>query len=174
MQLIHHWLARFRFNLDRRVLERQGRWGDTPDTLTYLLEFLTPSRLQSIPVAALKRTRLRTRSVNVDELTQALVRARWIVVEKEVVPSESVLQQSEIERSLDNYLLTVYETPIRPEEVVRRLSTELQPLIETLQLMYAENDEWLGYYQRQYHWLFVELRQLLQALVSASTPGLRL
>lgn len=173
MQRLQHWFARLGFYWDRRVLMRQGLWGDTPETLEYMLEWLTPKRLSRISLADKKRTRLRTRSVDVDELTQALVRAHWIVRDRETVPRELLLDNPEVERSLDDYLLTVYKTPIRPEEVVARVSTELHPLLEMLRVMYSENDAWLGYYQRQYHWLFVELRAVLQALISACVPGLR-
>lgn len=170
MVQLRRWLDRVRLRWDLSVLQKQGKWGDNDETVEYLLSLLTPHRLASITLADLKHTSFFCLSVNVDVLVQMVERARWIMHELTEVYREPTFQQNPLLRTLDEYLVSTLDKPIRAEDAVARLKEELVPMTMQLQLLEADGHPHADYYRRQYSGLYKEVRALLQALVIASNP----
>lgn len=170
MVQLRRWLDRVRLRWDLSVMKRNDKWGDNEETIEYLLDMLTPQRLDALQLLALKRTGLRTRSWNVDLLVQMVRRARWIVDGLEEVYREETYKLAAFDRSLDDFLVSDLEVPIRAVEAVARLKEDLLPLMQQMLLMEAEDHPSANYYRRQYGWLYSEVREFLQALVTAGDP----
>lgn len=160
------WFTRRRAKNERAVLERRGVWGDSLETLEWLDELLQSCSFQTYSVVKAERVFVTSLTNNVDELVQRLIRATWVVAQKEDVdryPNALIRNLT-----LDQYLVSEFNLPIRPQEVVKVLHSPLVELLHTLQVLYSEEDPRSNYYRRQYTQLIRDLRNLMEALLKVS------
>jgi hypothetical protein len=160
------WFTGRRIQNERAVLERRGVWGDTPETLEWLLEQLQSCTFTNYTVGKAEQLILATTADNVDELIQRLLRATYVLQQLEDVdryPNATMRMMS-----LDAFMLTVNQQPIRPEEVVKALVPPLREFLHAMQMLYAEEHARSSYYRRQYGQLMGDLRNLMEQMVNAS------
>lgn len=171
--LFRRWLAQLRFYWERRKLVKEGVWGENQFTLRYLLNQLQFVTFKELNLTVAQNTHFQTRSGNVDDLLQVLRRARYCMEGDDVVVDEPMRKLANFDRTIDDYLLTVENAPIAPEEVRRVLTEELQGILNYFKDLPGRDPHRDQYYKRQLDWLLVEVRTVITALLVASDQRLK-
>ena len=165
---LRRWFGKIRVEGEREVLKRKGLWGDNFQTLEVLLTHLRTCTYTNFSLSVRDAARCTVRTDNVDQLVQILRRAYFTMHQEDDVPREASMGKDPLVKTLDQYLVSHHDIPIRPEDVVTVLGEAVDQFTQHLAILIAEENARSGYYQRQYSLLMAEVREVFDALISAS------
>lgn len=165
---LRRWFGKFRVEGEREHLKRRGEWGDNFQTLEVLLAHLRTCTFTYNTLLVRDAVRCTVRTDNIDQLVQIVRRAFFIMSQEADVERDPFMAKDPLAKTLDQYLISHQDIPIRPEDVVTVLGEAIDQFTQHLALLVSTEDSRSGYYQRQYSTLMAEVREVLDALLHAS------
>lgn len=165
MSFWRKWFRKKRRQYERRLLESKGLWGTTPETIEWLIAELKEGDFKNLNYDRRSSISIRTFHSNVDVLTVE-VTAFVTAMTGENYVGLPVNEKEKI-HTLDDFLVSVYNTPIAPENALKVLIPVVDHLVADLLIMRSEEHEMLGYYLRRGERLLNDITVFISALVES-------
>lgn len=165
MKFWRKWLRKKRREQERKILEKRGLWGSTPETIQWLIDELKEGDFSGLDYDRRTAISLRTYHPNVDVLAVQINAFVVAIKGDEYVDYPPNLKEQI--RTLDAFLVSVRNSPIAPENALKVLIPPVEHLVADLLIMRSEEHEKLGYYLRRGERLLNDVTVFISALVES-------
>lgn len=165
MNFWRKWLRKWRRESDKEILKKRGLWGPTPETILWLLDELELVDPSTLTFERRLGISFRTFHPNIDVLV--IQTNAFVVAIKGEDYISYIPNEKERVRNLDEFLVSVNERSITPENALKALLPPVRLLVEDLLMMRSEEHDNLGYYLRRGEKLLSDIHVFLSALVES-------